>query len=115
MSDDANGILFSKSLLPFAPVKIISPSEATKMEPEKFSETALLKIFSILFFSEHVVKLMKINKSDIYLNIKFFFTMRLLIILSITLIITTNCKKDDDSYAYGEDSNPSPSYENIDK
>ncbi|MDC3050751.1 hypothetical protein OA331_00300 [Bacteroidota bacterium] len=41
--------------------------------------------------------------------------MRLLIILSITLIITTSCKKDDDSYAYGEDSNPSPSYENIDK
>ncbi|MEC8598767.1 MAG: hypothetical protein VXY15_00295 [Bacteroidota bacterium] len=41
--------------------------------------------------------------------------MRFLIILSIILIITTSCKKDDDSYAYGEDSKPSPSYENIDK
>tara|TARA_A100001011_G_scaffold61475_1_gene61463 strand:- start:2849 stop:3025 length:177 start_codon:yes stop_codon:yes gene_type:complete len=55
---------------------------------------------------------MKINKSDIYLNAKPFLKMKhflfTIIIFSITII---GCKKDDDSYAVGEQQNPSPSYE----
>ena len=30
-----------------------------------------------------------------------------------SLILITSCTKDDDSYAYGEQPKPSPSYENI--
>ena len=116
ISDDFKGIFFSKSLLPFTPVKIISPSDATITTPEKFSETEVLKIFSILFSELQAVKPMKINKRDIYLNIRIFLTMtKFLSTIALILMITASCKKDDDSYSYGEYPNPSPSYENIDK
>ena len=42
MSEELKGMLFSKSLLPFTPLKIISPSDAIRITPEKFSETAAL-------------------------------------------------------------------------
>lgn len=38
---------------------------------------------------------------------KFFATIALI------LMITASCKKDDDSYSYGEQPRPNPSYENI--
>ena len=114
ISDDFKGIFFSKSLLPFTPVKIISPSDATITTPEKFSETAALKIFSILFSELQAVNFMKINKRDIYLDIKIFLTMtKILGTLAVILMITVSCKKDDDSYSYGEQPKPNPSYENI--
>ena len=72
ISEDNNGIPFSKSLFPFTPVKIISPSDATNTTPEKFLETAVLKIFSILLSDVQAVNSMKINKREIYLNIKLF-------------------------------------------
>jgi hypothetical protein len=37
----------------------------------------------------------------------------LFISLIASLILITNCTKDDDSYGYGEKPKPSPSYENI--
>ena len=114
ISDDFKGIFFSKSLLPFTPVKIISPSDATITTPEKFSETEALKIFSILFSELQAVNFMKINKRDIYLDIKIFLTMtKILGTLAVILMITVSCKKDDDSYSYGEQPTPNPSYENI--
>ena len=114
ISDDFKGIFFSKSLLPFTPVKIISPSDATITTPEKFSETEALKIFSILFSELQAVNCMKINKRDIDLDIKIFLTMtKILGTLAVILMITVSCKKDDDSYSYGEQPKPNPSYENI--
>ena len=37
----------------------------------------------------------------------------LFITLITSLILMTSCTKDDDSYAYGEQPKPSPSYENV--
>ena len=72
MSEELKGMLFSKSLLPFTPLKIIFPSDAIRITPEKFSETAVLKIFSISLLEVQAANFMKINKRDIYLNINLF-------------------------------------------
>ena len=39
--------------------------------------------------------------------------MKTLFITFFTALIITSCTKDDDSYAYGEQPKPSPSYENV--